>query len=146
LTRSEDVESVRCDLEASLACMSIELAFELLLDRVFELDVDDRSARVAGEMVVMARELLGQLEACVSRLTGAQATDDVGSLEHRQVAVDAAQLQARIQDEDVLDRQRVVGRVEEVDQLSALSGVAASGALQAVGCYVVHVHNHSVEC
>ena len=82
------------------------------------------AAHLAREVVVVADERLGELEAGEVADAG-HAADDAFGLEHREVAVDAARALARGPDHDLVDGEGPAGLGEHLDQVAAGAGVAA---------------------
>ena len=96
-----------------------ERGLELLLDGGGHLEVGDVSAGRADQVVMVVRQVLGQLVAG-ELVRGHDAVHHARSLEHGQVPVRRALGQAGLALEQLRDRQRLVDLRQEVDEGAAL--------------------------
>ena len=109
--------------EAAAACDAVEC----LVDRGLEFGADgevlDGAAVAADQVVVVLGEVLGELEAGPV-VGGRDATNDLGALEHRQVAVGAALRDGAVELEDLGEGEGAFGRLEHVDEGTPACGEA----------------------
>ena len=99
------------------------------------------AADLARQVVMMAHERLGQLEAGEVADPREAPYDPLG-LEHREVAVHAAQALPRRALDDLVDRERAAGLGQRLDQVAAGAGVAAVVAGESCGDVLVEVGRH----
>ena len=116
------------------------------LDTVGQVDVVESSAARADQVMMVARQLLGQLEAC-DTVRGRQADDDRTRLEHAEVAVEGA-LGPGATTVDVAqqlsDGQGTTCPEQHVHQGAPTTGVALPPTMEAVSDDGVQIFGHTV--
>jgi hypothetical protein len=105
---ADQVQAVVGDGETALLRDLTERALEAALRLAWQLEVGHGAAHTAGEVVMMAEEVLRQLEACELAVAG-DAVDEEDLLEDGEVAVHGALRQRRRRPEDLGDGQGLPG-------------------------------------
>lgn len=118
-----------------------ERCVETAFDIVGEPNVGHRSAGLAGQVVMVADECLGQLEAGKVADPG-QASDHTFGFEHGEIAVDAARSLPRGPVDDLVDSERPARLGERLDQVAPSTRVAAVVTSETRGDILVEVRRH----
>lgn len=125
-----------------MACELCERFVETAFEIVGELNVGHRPAGLAGQVVMMADERLGELEAGKVADTG-QASDHTFGFEHGEVAVDAARSLPWGPLDDLVDSERPARFGERLDQVATRTCIAAVVTSETRSDILVEVRRHS---